>query len=75
MILKCLLMLIYFGCRSQEDCLIISDFITPSIDWDTHSAPASAYFESAIVDAVDELLLTQHILTPTRFRIGQQASL
>ncbi len=53
MILKCLLMLTYFVSRSLEDCLIISDLNAPSIDKETDSAPASAYFDSALVDAVD----------------------
>nr|VZI46975.1 unnamed protein product [Spirometra erinaceieuropaei] len=53
--------------------LIVGDFNAPHINWSSASADCSeAAFDQQLVRTSDSLLLTQHVMFPTRVREGQQ---
>nr|VZH99524.1 unnamed protein product [Spirometra erinaceieuropaei] len=53
--------------------LIVGDFNAPHIDWSSASADCSeAAFDQQLLRTSDNLLLTQHVMFPTRVREGQQ---
>nr|VZI32829.1 unnamed protein product [Spirometra erinaceieuropaei] len=53
--------------------LIVGDFNAPHINWSSASADCSeAAFDQQLLRTSDNLLLTQHVMFPTRVREGQQ---
>nr|VZI16801.1 unnamed protein product [Spirometra erinaceieuropaei] len=53
--------------------LILGDFNAPHINWSSASADCSeAAFDQQLLRTSDNLLLTQHVMFPTRVREGQQ---
>nr|VZI44070.1 unnamed protein product [Spirometra erinaceieuropaei] len=53
--------------------LIVGDFNAPHIDWSPASADCSeTTFDQQLLRTSDNLLLTQHVMFPTRVREGQQ---
>nr|VZI48931.1 unnamed protein product [Spirometra erinaceieuropaei] len=53
--------------------LIVGDFNAPHIDWSSASADCcEAAFDQQLLRTSDNLLLTQHVMFPTRVREGQQ---
>ncbi|BHF76591.1 hypothetical protein SprV_0501969000 [Sparganum proliferum] len=53
--------------------LTVGDFNAPHINWSSASADCSeAAFDQQLLRTSDNLLLTQHIMFPTRVREGQQ---
>nr|VZI50138.1 unnamed protein product [Spirometra erinaceieuropaei] len=53
--------------------LIVGDFNAPHINWSSASADCSeAAFDQQLLRTSDNLLLTQHVMLPTRVREGQQ---
>ncbi len=59
-----------FVSTQRDDCLIVGDFNCPNVDWDNYIPCSENSFEVALLDTVDDLLLHQHVLSPTRFRTG-----
>ncbi len=57
------------------ECVIVSDFNAPHIDWDSIMPLQPNSYEAGLIDVVGDLMLHQHVLTPTRIRLGQNASL
>ncbi|VDL85563.1 unnamed protein product [Schistocephalus solidus] len=59
---------------SRSEVMIMGDFNAPNIDWNLSSAPGSELnFDRRLLEAIHKRFLTQHVLSPTRIREGQQA--
>ncbi len=59
----------------REECLILGDFNGPNVDWDNYLPDFENSFEAGLIDVADDLFLHQHIMSPIRFRTGQNPSL
>ncbi|VDM03804.1 unnamed protein product [Schistocephalus solidus] len=55
--------------------MIMGDVNAQNIDWNLSSAPGSELnFDRHLLEAIHKRFLTQHVLSPTRIREGQQAN-
>ncbi len=61
--------------KCHTECIIVGDFNAPHIDWDSIMPLQPNSFEAELIDVVDDLMLHQHVSTPTCIRIGQNASM
>ncbi len=61
--------------KLHTECIIVGDFNAPHIDWNSIMPLQPNSYEAELIDVVDDLMLHQHVSTPTRIRTGQNASL
>ena len=55
--------------------LIVGDFNLPRVNWSNWSSPKGDVVGNNFLEALDDLLLFQHVDTPTRKRLGQLFSI
>ncbi len=66
---------IQYVCNQQNYWVFLGDFDAPKIDCTVNLPISDGSYELALVDAIDENMLIQHVRTPTHFRSEQKPSL